>query len=202
MDAELVKVIIVVIIMIGAGIAQLRNKIKEQGQGQGPGRPRPDRPRTKPLDDEIGEFLRRAGQQRRGSPPAPQPSPTQAPRPNPPFRRPETVVQAEVVRQPSGGEVSEHVRTQLDTSEFSRREEHLADDVTQADEKRDERLRGVFDHRLGQFASSSPDASSAASGESVSMGADALIALLTTPQTVRQAIIINEILQRPEQRWT
>ena len=203
MDAELVKVIVVLLIMIGAGVVQLLNKAKEQAKGQGPAGPRPVQPRSKPLEDEIGEFLRRATQKRRGSaPPTPPSAPARMSAPTPPLRRSEPVVQAETVGSPSGADVVEHVRKHLDTAEFSRREEHLADEVAQADEKMDEHLRGVFDHRLGQFAQSSADTGQSGTPEAFSVGAAALIALLTTPQTVRQAIVINEILQRPEQRWT
>jgi hypothetical protein len=194
MDADIIRVIIVVVVMIAAGIVQLLNKVNEQAQGKAPQRPRPGQPGPKGLEDEIGEFLRRAAQQRRGQAP---PTPELAP-----ARRSESIVQAEVVAASGGAEVGEHVRKHLDTTDFNRRESHLADEVTQADEKMDEHLRGVFDHRLGQFAQSPSDTGGVASAESAAMGAAAIVALLATPQSVRQAIIINEILQRPEQRWT
>jgi hypothetical protein len=66
----------------------------------------------------------------------------------------------------------------------------------------------VFEHQLGSFASSSladSSASAASSRDRTATAATAapiaLATLLANPQNLQSAIILNEILQRPEHRW-
>jgi len=199
MDTELIKIVVILLIMIGAAAVQFLNKVKEQ-QNKGPG---PVQPRSKPLEAESGECLRRAAQHHRSpNPSAPQPAAARKSASPPPLRRSEFAGPTETVDPPRGTEVVEHVRKYLNTAEFQRRADHLADEVSQADEKMDEHLHDVFDHRLGQFAQSSADTSPGVAAESSSTAVSALVALLASPQGLRQAIVINEILQRPEQRWS
>ena len=65
-----------------------------------------------------------------------------------------------------------------------------------------ERLHGVFDHSLGQLQEAPSDTSSgAASPTEPPPLAASLLAALSSPENIRQAIILNEVLQRPEGRW-
>ena len=88
----------------------------------------------------------------------------------------------------------------------------LGQEVKDVDARMDEHVHSVFDHRLGHLADSAASAvelSAAvqgpiatdqvqASGENM---AASLVAMLSKPDGVRQAVLVGEILQRPEQRW-
>jgi hypothetical protein len=107
----------------------------------------------------------------------------------------------------AGKGVAEHVKSYLDASEFKRRTASLADDIAEADEKRVEHRQEVFGHQVGQLAAAEPAAVSpkAALAEASSAGsvpALDLAAILARPENLRQAILLQEILQRPEHRWS
>ncbi len=151
-------------------------------------------PRRTPLDDEIGEFLRKASQRRAGGPAAarpPQPASRQPPR----ARRQELVEVTPVEESPQ---------------RFKPLESGLATQA-QADAAMEGHLRQVFDHGLGQLSSAgqspAPAASpTAASGEqsvadALALGPSGLVGLLASGVVMRQAIVLNEIIQRPLDRW-
>ena len=164
------------------------------------------------MRSEIEEFLRRASRGAAG----PSDTATQ----QPPRRQPATAplpaartraqpLEAQVVdEKPVGGRVGEHVKSYLDSSEFKRRTASLADDMVQADEKRVEHLQEVFRHQVGQLADETPP--TIASQESVSAKAPSaatgpafdLAGMFGQPGNLRQAILLQEILQRPEHRWS
>ena len=112
-------------------------------------------------------------------------------------------VVAEVVSQPS--------RLGLNRS-FERFDSHLAEDVEMADEALAEHLHDVFDHQVGRLVSTSvhDEADAPASTAETVHGAikrspnaaAGLAGLLADKRNIRQAIHVNEILARPEQRWS
>lgn len=214
---ELIGIAIMILVFVVPAILQMLNKKKEPQRPPGARRPA-GRPAGQPaagnVEDEIGEFLRRAAQRRGGrEAPPPPPAPRQAPPP----------VMAQVVgggpdevepvsEVPVGDQVREHVAEYLDTGKFDRRADELGDEVAQADEQLDQRLQQVFGHDVSKLARK-PGESASAPGvaeaeepedrvaELPSTAAAGLPVLLSTSENIRQAIIVNEILTRPEDRW-
>ncbi len=208
-DADLIRIVVILIFLAVAGIARLLAAVR---QGQPPvGGPRPQPPpRPVPADvaDEIDEFLRRAAQ-RRGVPPQPAPAAATVPQPPQP-------IQAEVVAEagkPVGGQVTEHVQKYLDAEGFTRRAGELGGEVAQADQQVDQHLRQVFDHSVSQLAAvpgeaaiapmaaEPPEVTEQSLLEIPATFATGLTTLLTSPDSVRQAIVLGEIFRRPEERW-
>lgn len=178
----------------------------------GAAKPPPDQPQ--PLAGEIEEFLKRANQKRqdrtRKKPPvkvAAKPIITSVP-----ARR---LVQTSTDKQDFeisvSNSVSEHVQKHLDTHEFSDRAEHLVDDIKKGDVDRATHLKQVFDHKLGRLADTSntrsdqqiklDTASQVATDAATIAAATPIASMLANPESLRQAIILNELLTRPEHRW-
>ncbi len=162
-------------------------------------RPQPPQGAGGGMEGEIEEFLRRAAQPR-GRRPAARPAAEPA------------AVQEDVHNHPVGAGMPEHVGERLDRSEFQRRSDQLGGEVAQADEQAQERLHQVFDHQVGQLAETpgespaTPQSSSAEelegrTAELPSTAAAGLAALFSNADNIRQAIVINEVLTRPEDRW-
>ena len=97
--------------------------------------------------------------------------------------------------------------------EFTRRSEDLGEEVAQADREIDQHLHQVFDHRVSQLElvpgeAAAPPAATFETSETTEAApvaslpvAVGLLDLIGSPESLRQAIILNEILQRPEHRW-
>ncbi len=222
---DLIQVVLIILFILVPIVWGALNKFAQQQkqQQQRPGERRPagrppggaaaggaprgvaaGRPPGGGLEDEIGEFLRRAARQRQGrAGPAAQPAAAQP--------AGQQLVEAQVVRQPAIGEgIREHVGEYLDAGEFRRRATELGEEVAQADEQIEQRLHAKFDHKLGRLAGrrgETADAPKVTQPEDVlaelpSTSAAGLAAMLGNAESIRQAIVINEILTRPEQRWT
>ena len=175
------------------------------------------------MRDEVEEFLRRAAQRRaqveaqaraaQGQAAAPRPS-AQAPK-----RRlvqqadplivlqpvDAQVVEAELAESGDrlGAGVAQHMRGMSSASEHSVK---FASQVDLADDDMDAHLRQVFDHKLGSLKSTPiTNATGAAASPSLQLVATAtqtnLLRMLRTPTGMRDAIIISEVLRRPEERW-
>jgi hypothetical protein len=100
--------------------------------------------------------------------------------------------------------VVEHVQQHLDTTDFSRRTQQLGGEVAQADDKVEARVLEVFEHQLSQFDWRTPQelaAAGIASPPALATGAAGLLPLLADPHGLRQAVLLAEILERPEHRW-
>lgn len=178
--------------------------------------------------DEIADFLRRASQRAQGGPPAAprQARETRAARETREARAAragkstgrqraaraevaaEKAVQAEVVAAaPLGSEVGKHVAEHLGGQSFAREASQLGAGVVKAEEQLEQHIHQVFGHRLSTLASR--DASLAAPAESGKRPSDlpptaaaGFAALLSNAASARQAIILHEILTRPEDRWS
>jgi hypothetical protein len=167
------------------------------------------------LNSEIEQFLKRAGQKRAEGPPRQraaraQPAPKAPPKPPPaPARQAsgEVPLDVEPLARRDFDTVAESVQEHIGTRSFEQRAEHLADDITRADEQMEAHLQRAFGHRVGTLAGG--DAAQAAPVTDVQTtvvtdapsAAAAFAMLLRTPQGMQQAIVASEILARPEDRW-
>ncbi len=167
------------------------------------------------MSDEIDEFIRRAAEKRKQGQGQRKP---QRPKPAPPAAAPVArqrpklapeIVEAEIIE-----DISTSVSRNLNTQEFEQRAAHMTEDVDNADERVEARLQQNFDHKLGRLsqidstaAGSAPTSRSATDTAAQVTTADEnlmltfLLKSFHTPQTIRQAIILSDILARPEHRW-
>lgn len=224
-----------IIISIVVGLIYLINYIlNAAGKAQPPKPPRAEpRPRPRPqvpvvaaaggrqeLNDEVGEFLRRAAQKRGGGRPAemevvrPESRGSQRPRVAQEARAKAaagSVVEAQTVDEgPLGGKVPALAERHLDSRELAERASHLSH-VDQADEEMQSHLQQVFDHQLGSLAPRLADSAEPAAGDhatapseaptAMPTTAEALAVLLSNPQSLRGAVILTEIFRRPTERW-
>ena len=100
--------------------------------------------------------------------------------------------------------VADHVSERIGaaTQDFRDEVADLGQRVKQADEQFDQQLNQKFDHTLGSFG----DRDMAGTGGQPPIGnaatpAAQIAAMLASPDGVRQAVMLNEILNRPTDRW-
>jgi len=210
-DAELVKLLAVAAFLILAGVGKLLTKLQQKNPAAG-GLRRPEQPIRANATNEVEDFLKRAAKARSAERPRPvRPPQMRLPQTRPPVEKP---VQAEVVADaPVGGKIGKQVEKDLDTREFNQRETQLGSEVAAADKQIDERLHQVFDHHVSKLELMPGEAATAplavAPVELTEQSlldipatfATGLTDLLADPDFVRQAIVLNEILHRPEERW-
>ena len=201
---DLIKIAVILLIFVIPAIGQLVAKLRQIPPPDK--RPLPPRPAPPDVADEIEKFLRRTVQRR----PAQDTRPVRAQEPSPPVAEP---VRAEVVgEQRVGGQVTEHVKEYLDEQDFTRRGDQLGKEVAQVDQKIGQHLQQVFDHRVSKLETVPGEAAAPPVAyeppDLVGTAADipdtfatGLLGLITSPDSLRQAIILSEILHRPEERW-
>lgn len=205
-DAELFKLILFVVVGAFAVIKHLLDA-NAKGKQPRPGAKPEVRPRPRPapagrteMPGDVNEFLRRAAEKRAAAqrPPKNEPAP-------PPRRLVTTQLdspQGEVVDVQAvdevhaatsvGAYVDEHLGTRAEAAG------HLTQ-VGRSEAAFEAHLQQTFQHHVGQFESQSSEPASLAAAPSA---ADApWAALLADPGNIRQAIVLNEILQRPVDRW-
>ena len=113
---------------------------------------------------------------------------------------------------PSAAKSRQHVKKYLDEEEFTRRSKKLGEDVAESDDKIERHLKSVFDHSLSKIAAtpgetaSPPGAKLADTAPEITMATPSIAAgdvaaLFGNPLSIRQAVIISEILNRPLERW-
>ena len=183
-----------------------------------------------PLRAQVDEFLRRANQADRPvgvpaqGPGAPVPRPpvqdevvVLLDEPSPEMRRPPLATTlkpapAQPPRQPRrekrpkgarGKSVAEHVAERIGSSSQVFREEvaDLGSRVIQADKQFDEQLERKFRHQLGTLEQTAASTAYETRAADTSSPAAQIAAMLASPEGVRQAIVVNEILRRPVDRW-
>ena len=165
---------------------------------------------------DIEEFLRRAAERRKqaqqGGANKPQrpPARRQPPKQPPPRL---TITEDDVVesrnkplpssqRSGAGHEsVSDHVNRYLDVSDIVQHVDELGDVIEHADERMEAHLDDVFDHDVGKLKSRQKN--NVVNEKPMSRGGDNLVAkgileMLKNPKTVRQSIMIAEVLKRPD----
>jgi hypothetical protein len=165
------------------------------------------------MKDEVEEFLRRVaqmraqaeaqarGQQQRPAqkPMRPTPTPRLVPQQQPmPQALPVEIVDAELAD--SADRLGQRVRSDLRESEaISEHSRHLGEDVDAANTKMQAHLQQVFDHKLGQLKSTGgATALVTAERNAAELSLDQIRGMLASPQSVRDAIIMSEVLRRPE----
>ncbi len=171
---------------------------------------------------DIEEFLKMAAQRRqqqkaqanqaaranRTTPPAgnrPPPPRPGSPPPRTPLRpatNDEIVVIGESAAEPDPyrQSVRDHVRSHIDTSSLSEHASRLGEEVALADDKLDARLHSTFDHNVGNLkinTGSALSTTTTTTARDVSPLARDLLEMLSNPQSIRQAILISEVLKRP-----
>lgn len=239
------KVIVFIVIAV---IWVIKRVMGIEAPGQKPNVRRPEAPRPvkpvaapverKRIDDEVGEFLRRAAQQRAGQQRAGQgqPKEQQADKrhvaqpvaqaatpiaPAQPARRPlverpvhartadtRTVdveaVEVEVLEDVYvGRSVADHVQQHLGARPVVQRGPQ-GEVVESSVQNMQAHLQQTFDHEVGHLAQrSSAEGTSVATlaPDATLPTANQLRTILGSPQGVGQAILLSEILRRPEERW-
>jgi hypothetical protein len=175
------------------------------------------------MKDEVEDFLRRVaqmraqaeaqakGQQQRLVPPKP---PAKPPRPPQPVRLTPTpqvdayapLVEAEVVTAEladMADRVSRQVTEDLrGTEQIAEHTRHLGEEVDAADDKLEAHLHQVFDHQLGRLKKSTLEAGAQAYKEpSPEFSLGQIMRLLRSSDSIRDAIVMSEILRRPDEPW-
>lgn len=171
------------------------------------------------MKDEVEEFLRRVAQMRaqaeaqaRGQQqrPAPQRPPPKQPQKTPPQPRlapppaptsqqqPVEIVDAELAD--TADRFGQRVRSDLrGTEQIAEHTRHLGEQVDAADSKMQAHLQQVFDHKLGQLKSSGgPTALVTGEQTAAELSLEQIRRMLRSPQSIRDAIIMSEVLRRPE----
>jgi hypothetical protein len=115
---------------------------------------------------------------------------------------PAEIVDAEIVRDVASHvqqDVVSHVQRHLDTSEITRQVEKLGDRVEAADDDMNAHLQNVFDHEVGMLRAGGEGAPHSEALRQLS--SSDIANLLREPQSIRRAILVSELLNRPEHRW-
>ena len=194
-------ILVMIVFVVVTVLSQVLGKFREaQKQGQQPAQPGDAPKRPKPLENEIRQFLRGALER---------PGGRGAKGPAKPARPAQAAVEAEVVAAEPVG-----LRERLEARQPRTLDSSLGQDVAaQADSKMASRVQSVFDHKLGTLegrpggAASQPAVTEAQSPQDQitplpSTAAAGLAAMFSNAQNIRQAVLIQEILQRPEHRWS
>jgi hypothetical protein len=180
--------------------------------------------------NEIEEFLKRAAamraRQQGVAPATPAAPPVQAPVAPPlasplnplarsvplPTRLSNLEVQdAEVIEaeEVSGDDVADYVTRHLDSSKFSQRASRLGSDIKSSDEGIEAHLHQTFVHRLGQLGAATTQTEesildedeNAARAAASAISPVSIATMLRSPQSLRNAIILSEVLNPPHHRW-
>jgi hypothetical protein len=190
-----------------------------------PAVPKPERPpRQQQLHDEVEEFLRRAKAQglpgapsSAGNKPPPLPNaqrdkinvelslpPTARKRPKPSVRVLTTATPATVLDEPltnyaSPGHLEDHIS--------SRNLEHRVGSLATHEQQFDAHVGQGFGRTLGSLASQTAEASvvpptDATGANWEPTAAERFADDLRNPESMRMAMVLNEILMRPEHRWS
>jgi len=210
----LIAVVVTVLILLANALSRMRdwqarpkrgNLGRVNPAGRNPGG-------REPLAEEISDFLRRAVQRRAKSAKAPGAQPSHPPggrpiRPQQSGRADQPAEAVVLYVEPDGG-VAEHVRQRM-KSDFGQMP-HLQTEVAQADEKLESHLHQVFNHEVSGLSRVPGETAQSAAGigtgapdsQAAPALAASLAAMLADPTMLRQAVLLHEILGRPEHRWT
>jgi len=190
----------------------VREEAKRKKAQQRPPRPRPPQAdqaeaqpqppnQADPLRREVEEFLRRAQGKPAESPPAHQlkPAPPKRQRPQrslqaEPPQKAKPVRRAELRREG----VAEHVARHLSAEKIAEHTSHLGETVALADDRLEARLQEKFTHELGSLKRNSSQVEELESSATI---AEEVRQLMSQPTGMRQLIVANEILRRPDERW-
>ncbi|HZZ81423.1 MAG TPA: hypothetical protein VFE62_23175 [Gemmataceae bacterium] len=205
-DAEWLRLIVPLVAFLiwamnrllgGESPAAKQAKARQQARANPPPPPA-DKQR---VDDEVSEFLRRAAQQRgtaghTRTPPPPQPPPVQR---RPAVAPPQEAAAAEAARPARPRTLSPTFSDPLGQRALAERKVE-AKEVVQAEAAMQSHLSQVFSHQVGTLAADKQATASAAS-EPPPAPTDEVVEMLRDPHSIRDAIIVSEILRRPTERW-
>ena len=93
------------------------------------------------------------------------------------------------------------VREATRLSKLPKQPPHLGQRIIEDDEQFDIQLKAKFAHTVGTLAESGSQPQSPGAAPPRDTPAAQIAAMLANPDGVRQAVIINEILHRPSDRW-
>jgi len=209
------------LLIAGFSIAMHFLKAAKKSRKQPPMNP-PNRGQRKnpDLSDEVEAFLKSVQQRQQQGPGSHQP-PRQpaAGRGRPPRIDPrlDDVVEAQIVEpapvptlvsrgEGFGDAPRSGAAVKQPAARLEQQAKELGQEIDQTDERLEEQIHATFDHQLGQFDASqatsddATQATSQADGGSAAIAAD-LHRMLSDPHDIRRAIVVNEILNPPVDRW-
>jgi hypothetical protein len=194
---ELFTIGVVIVFIIVPLIGVVASKLRELAQPANP--LPPDRGQSGRIQEQIDEFLRRAAQRRGGPPAAAEPAAAEA------------VAEDDA---PVGDRMGQQVQKYMDTSDFRRRGEEMGGEVAQADQQFTQNVGQAFSGEVGRLASrpgqsaqplevadaeaAGPEFLSRPTLDALPEAGSGLGDLLGSPENIAQAVIMAEILRRPE----
>jgi len=168
------------------------------------------------MKDEVEDFLRRVAQMRaqaeaQAKGQQQRPPPKSAPKSPPP---PPRLVPAPIVVEPmsaeivdaelaeSGDRVGRRVAEDLrGTEQIGQHTRRLGSEVDAANDKMQAHLHQVFDHQLGRLKSTGGETALVETARTApELSLDLIVRMLRSPGSIRDAVVMSEILRRPEWR--
>ena len=92
-------------------------------------------------------------------------------------------------------------REEIRVSHLPEQPPHLGSRIIEEDKQFDDQLKAKFDHTVGTLSGAASSTGEPPASPTVDSPARQIAAMLTKPAGVQQAVIINEILTRPSDRW-
>lgn len=188
--------------------------------------PTPGGQQADPLRSQVEEFLRRAGQKNQGGQPASGQRPAseiellvdddaqqqrrplvESNRPNTPRKASAPVSDKRVPRRSVTPKrrvtLAERAaaREEVRVSNLAEQPAHLGQRIIEDDKQFDQQLRAKFDHTVGTLGGTPMMTDPQPTAPERPSPAAQIAAMLTNPEGVRQAVLLNEIMNRPSDRW-
>jgi hypothetical protein len=195
---EVLRIIVIVVF----GLIYLFNHLVggAKAQKRRPARPAQPRPEGRPeVQDEVAEFLKRATEKR----PAAKRAEGRGQSPRRPI--PAESVEARL-ETPSTSRWPQTVQPHVDSLDLAQRAEQLSH-VNQTEAAFQAHMQ-TLEHSVGRIQEAVTDAALPAqtprddkSHAAATPAGELFAALLADAQSLRQAIVLNEIIRRPEERW-
>ncbi|TWT88741.1 hypothetical protein Mal64_22290 [Pseudobythopirellula maris] len=91
--------------------------------------------------------------------------------------------------------------SRLPESQLAEQAAHLGAKIAMADDHAAERVHAKFDHQIGNLSHDAVDWDSRDDPPPPATIAEQLVAQLRSPAGIRQAVVLNEVLTRPTDRW-
>jgi hypothetical protein len=104
---------------------------------------------------------------------------------------------------PTGQGVAEHVaqRVEAHVRTLAEKTSQLGQRIITEDRQFDDQVKAKFDHAVGTLGDSATPSAEQATAKTNTPAAQ-IASLLANPDGVRQAVLVNEILRRPVDRWS
>jgi hypothetical protein len=193
--------IITLLVLLGSFVVWIYNQIKAAQQEQTKTKEKP-----RDLADQVRDVLQ--PQRREKTQPGRQPQSQRKTRP--PVRPPQPSERGAPARQPLSQQesqwdrpvpVSQHVRRHMDTQEFEQRTGSLGQ-LSQLDDRVEEHVHAAFDHAVATIgfeggATEEPAEGASSEPSTSAVAAAGVAAVLSDPDQLRNAIILQEILRPP-----